>query len=274
MRSLLTLAAAAIALGFVPAASAVGPSPPALEGVAVQGQGVSYVTHLAAGSTTRLTERLARHGTRTVKLPGLWGVALVTYGTGPGGLSPDGHVLVLSDNVNADGRLRSHSSFAVVDTKKLGLVKTIALRGDYSFDALSPAATTLFLIHHLNAHDQTSYQVQAYDLTHDRLLPGVIADKRQAGWIMAGFPVTRATAPGGRWVYTLYRQDDNYPFIHALDTLRKRAVCIGLPASWTTDESWIDSARLRLDGDKLLVEGAGGKVRYTLDTRTLRLTSV
>ena len=41
---------------------------------------------------------------------------------------------------------------------------------------------------------------------------------------MAGYPVARATGPGGRWVYTLYRQPTNYPFVHALDTVARRAV--------------------------------------------------
>ena len=67
---------------------------------------------------------------------------MVTLGApGVGGLSPNGRILVLSDNVNSDGTLRDRSRFAVVDTRTLAIVRTIALRGDYSFDALSPGRT-------------------------------------------------------------------------------------------------------------------------------------
>ena len=59
---------------------------------------------------------------------------------------------------------------------------------------------------------------------------------------MAGYPVSRATTGDGGWVYTLYRQDDNYPFIHALDTVHHSAVCIGLPAKWTINGGWISAA--------------------------------
>ncbi len=76
--------------------------------------------------------------------------------------------------------------------------------------------------------------MKAYDLKAGELVPGVIADKSQAGWLMAGYPVARATSTGGRWVYTLYQQPDNYPFVHALDTVSRTAICIGLPWEWAT----------------------------------------
>jgi hypothetical protein len=262
MRRFVLLLAALGALGFASAAGAVGPTLPAVEGIPVSAQGVSYVTHLVVGGTT-----LAVHGqgrvSRTVALSGHWGLPLVAYGTAPGGLSPNGNVLVLSDAVNIDGRLRPRSRFAIVDTRTLDVTRTIALRGDYSFDALSPQAATLYLIHHVSSEDATRYQVQAYDLRSGRLLPGVIADRSQKSWIMRGLPVARATEPGGRWVYTFYEQSDTYPFVHALDTVAHTAVCIGIPANWV--DPWIGAARLRLVHGRLLIEQSDGKVRYTVD---------
>ena len=104
-------------------------------------------------------------------------------------------------------------------------------------------------------------------------MPGVIADKRQADWLMQGYPVDRATTANGRWVYTFYQQGNNYPFVHALDTVSRTAVCIGIPWQWAGEAQGvaIGSAKLTLDGHKLLI--AGGKDAFTLDTRTFRVTS-
>ncbi len=267
-RNALILAAAALALGLVPAAGAVGPSLPAVTTPVSLGD-VSYATK-PSGSTTLLSERVAGRLAHRTTLAGGWGVPMVTLGaSGVGGLSPNGRILVLSDNVSSDGALRDRSRFAVVDTHTLEVVRTIALRGDYSFDALSPAGRWLYLIHHV-ASVGDRYQVKAYDLREGRLLPGVIADKRQAGWLMAGYPVSRATGPGGRWVYTLYQQNDNYPFVHALDTVNRTAICIGLPWKWWKAPASIGGAKLSLGGHTLTV--AGGKARFALDTSTFRVT--
>jgi hypothetical protein len=111
--------------------------------------------------------------------------------------------------------------------------------------------------------------VQAYDLAAGRLLPGVIADKTQAGWVMAGNPISRAATRDGNWVYTLYQQSNNYPFVHALDAAHRTAICIGLPLDWT--KPWLSSARLVLAGGKLKVM-SGSKTRAVLDTRTFSVS--
>ena len=180
---------------------------------------------------------------RTLTLPGGWGIQLATLDGALTGLSPNGRVLVLSDNVQPNGSLCVRSRFAVINTHTLTLEhRRSACAATSPVDALSPNAELLYLIHHLPQADASKYQVQAYDLPAGRLLPGVIADKRQAGWMMAGYPVTRTTSASGGWVYTLYRQDNNYPFIHALDTVHHTAVCVGLPANWTTDNLDLDRA--------------------------------
>ena len=66
----------------------------------------------------------------------------------------------------------------------------------------------------------------------------VSADKAQAGWVMEGSPMTRATSADGRWVYTLYSRPGGYPFVHALDTVNGVAHCIGLP--WRGDQAPMD----------------------------------
>ncbi len=204
-------------------------------------------------------------------LRGGWGLPLVTLTSAQrSGISANGRILVLGDNVHPTGILRRWSGFAVVDTKTLTLVRTIALRGEYSFDALSPNGRWLYLIRHVVSTDNR-YQVKAYDLKAGRLLPGAIADKRQAGWLMTGYPISRVTGPGARWVYTFYQQSDDYPFVHALDTVDRTAVCIGLPWEWTGQDGAIARARMTLEGGKLVI--ASGEKRFAIDTKTLRLTS-
>jgi len=268
------LAACLIALGVARASFAVGPSLPALDGTTIGNapDGVRYATK-RDGSTTRVEQLNNGRVVRRLTLEGRWGLQLVTLGGTLTGLSPNGRVLALSDNVSGGVALRVRSRFAVVDTRAMGLAQTVVLRGDYSVDALSPDGRLLYLIHHVAQRGGNGYQVQAFDLRAHRLLPGVIADKRQAGWVMAGWPVARTATQSGAWVYTLYRQDTNYPFVHALDAAHHTAVCVGLPADWTKDGDWISSARLVLHGGQLEVQTSAGETRFVMDTKTFRVSA-
>lgn len=274
MRRLVRLATIVLTLSVAPAAAAVGPSLPAIDG----GAGVASLTGNVSYSTvldgTNTTLRVLSGGEllRSATLTGGWGIPMVTFNSSLGGLSTNGRVLVLSDNIQPGGTLRSRSHFAVVDTRTLSVSRLVSLPGDFSFDALSPQGKTLFLIDHVSSKDVTKYQVRAYDLNAGRLLPRVIADKTQKGWVMSGMPVTRATSRDGKWVYTLYQQSENYPFIHALNTVSKTAVCIGLPWNWAATNSGISNATLKLVGSRLhITGGSGSNARFMLDTETFRI---
>jgi hypothetical protein len=249
-----TLLISLAVLVFVPAAAAVGP----WLGVATNGLGyrVSY-----DGNSTHIGG---------ITLAGAWGIPRVTATSngGVGGLSADGRTLVLAQQPHPtnDGVVR-RSSFLVLRTRPLHIVQRVQLHGDFGFDALAPHAHTLYLIQHLLDEGTFRYRVRAYDLAKRRLLPGAIADKTQRNWLMNGFPVARATSPGGRWVYTLYSNPDNYPFVHALDTVARTAVCIGIPLDWTAKQSSvIDNATLRVNGNELLLSAG-----YAIDRRTFRV---
>jgi hypothetical protein len=207
-------------------------------------------------------------------LAGDWGVPFVTLDRGVGGLSADGRVLVLPDGIAPRDALRARSQFIVLATKPLRVERAIALRGDFGFDALSPNGRVLYLVEHVSEADPNRYRVRAYDVGAGRLLPRVIADKRQRDWLMTGFPVARATSDGGRWVYTLYAQGDNYPFVHALDTVNRTAVCIGLPWPWAESQDAINSARLTLgdDGELVIAGDRGHGTTFVLDTRTFKVS--
>jgi hypothetical protein len=194
-----------------------------------------------------------------LELVGQFGVPYTAGGAE--GMSHDGGTLVLQ---NADGIL-SPSTFAIVDVKRFRLTHEVQLRGSFSYDALSPDGSRLYLIQYTRgSSDLSHYVVRAYDLAHERLLPGRIADRTQKSWVMRGSPVTRTTSADGRWVYTLYTNPGGYPFVHALDTVRGVAHCAGLPLR---NQKTIYNAKLALHGTTLSV-----KPWFRVDTRTWRVS--
>jgi hypothetical protein len=243
-------------IALLAAATAAFPAPYAVQGGSgvVGPDGTRYVA-VAAGANTRLVA-----GARSLVLQGAFGVPGLTQDGQMGGLSPDGRTLVLQNM-----GLHAASSFDVISTSDLSLARRIDLRGTFGFDALSPDGSMLYLIQHQTAQDVQHYVVRAYDLQADRLLPGRIADKAQKSWVMQGWAVARATTPDGRWAYTLYANPGGYPFVHALDTVRGVAHCIGLP--WTSDQQPLWNAKLAVHGRALAV----GRW-FTVDRRTWRVS--
>jgi hypothetical protein len=194
------------------------------------------------------------------------GVPQVANDGTAGGLSRDGRVVALA---RWDPRpQRAMSRFLIVSTRSFRIWRRITLKGNFAFDALSPGARTLYLIEQVSANDLTRYRVRAYDLALQRLLPRVVADRRQASWTMQGYPLTRAASADARWVYTLYQQPGGYPFVHALDSVGRTAVCIGLP--WRGNRDIAPTLHLRLDHGppRLLVETRRGRALFAIDTRT------
>jgi hypothetical protein len=247
------------------------------DGIAGADGAVRYVT-VPAGRNTLLEAVRTRDGRvlRWRELKGGWGIPAVAYDGSVGGLARDNRVLVLAQQ-SFVMPLRRRTTFQVVDPKTFGY-ETITLRGDYAYDALSPDGGRLYLIRHTSASNFNRYVVRAYDLGADRLLAGTIADRTQRGWVMEGIPMARTTSANGRFVYTLYQNVGGYPFVHALDTARGTAHCIGLP--WTGDQSLISSIKLTVrDGTlALAVPWPAGKRPATLpsfriDTSSYRVLS-
>jgi hypothetical protein len=267
---------AALALVVAQQAGAVGPwlwTVNGGRGVTAGGGDVRFVARLA-GTATRVLALPRGDGARlrSISVPGHWGLQAATLDGEVTGLSGDGRLLVLTTPTR--GEPAEQSSFLLVSTPSLGRVETIGLAGDFTVDALSPDGRTLYLVQHLVARGASRYQVRAYDVPARRLLPQVIADKRQAGWVMQGYPMARAETARGERVYTLYESDRNYPFVHALDTVHRTAFCIGLPIAWT-DPAVLEGVRLRLDpgGRTLTVTGPNLERRITIDTATYRVAT-
>jgi hypothetical protein len=246
IRSLLLTAL--VALAAVPSAFSAYPGTYAQQDsslLAVDGSARYAVSK--SGADTRLQAIGTKDGSilRTTTISGAFGIpTLIPSGTGLG-MFRDGSSFVLQSFAN-----EKSTSFALINTRDLSVRQSVSLPGSFAFDAVSPDGTRLYLIQHTSA-DFQHYVVRAYDLGAATLLPGRIADKTQKSWVMQGWPASRVESAGGRWVYTLYSNPGGFPFVHALDTVKGVAHCVGF--AWTGSQDPLASYRLRVRGNKLLV---------------------
>jgi hypothetical protein len=200
-----------------------------------------------------VVERIDKRGGRVGRwwyLPGQYSIPAAAYDDRFGGLSADGGTLVLS-RFSWIYPPRT-TGLAILDThlhlrhpgragRPRHAIRRVSLSGGFSFDAISPDGSTVYLIEHLSPVFGGAYRVRALDAKSGRLLPEPIVDPEEPWERMTGIPVSRVTSVDGRWAYTLYagygggRRDGRGapeirdPFIHALDTVSARAICIDLP---------------------------------------------
>jgi hypothetical protein len=217
-------------------------------------RGTTYATEPAGNLSTLVVRNRSGRIVKTRTFDAVFGIPRVTFGSALGGLSRDGRTLIVAQAQQGGGLVQA-SRLLVLDTRTLRTRHQIDLAGDFSFDALSPNARTLFLIQHTSARDYERYRVRAYDLVRGHLLPRPIVDKTEPN--MRGFPVARLEGPGGAWVYTLYMHQGGEPFVHALDTAHARARCLDI--DWHGNQMLLWSARLKLDRGRLAVLLKGNK---------------
>jgi hypothetical protein len=224
--------------------------------VALPDERNTFVERTERGTGTLLGSRILR---------GRFEIPVVAYDGSAGGLSADGKTLVL---ITPRPRFpRAQTRFAVLDAPSLRLRKTMTLRGDYSFDALSPAGRWMYLIHYTAPKDPLQYEVVALDLRTGKLAPEPIVDPREPNEKMNGHPLTRATSADGRWAYTLY-EGAEHPFVHALDTTRRDARCIDLHWLMGRKGLWELRFALRAEGRELALRTPRGEAVAVVDTST------
>ncbi len=270
MRRVVAIVVAALVLPS--SALAAGPSYVAQGGLGIlSNDGKNRFVALSTGGGTAIARIAVKggavHGWAT--LDGEWGIPQPTFSaTRLEGLTRDGKRLIVGSIGSA-----SPARFAVINTQNLRVRENFSLDGHYAYDALSPDGKTLYLTQYVDADNASRYVVRAYDLEQQRLLPGRVAEKAQRGWVMEGFAVTRATSADGRWVYTLFMRPGGYPFVHALDTVKGAAHCIGLP--WRAGEQGaLMNMRMTLakGEDALALHWKSGKPWLSVDTATWRIT--
>jgi hypothetical protein len=229
------------------------------KGVTARLAPVRYVT-LPSGRDT-IVARTGTAGGRVLRyneIRGTFTIPAVAYDGSADGLSADGRTLVLIEPRVAFPRERT--TLAVVDARRLRVVRRITLPGDFSFDAISPHARTLFLIQYISPQDPTRYHVRAYDLSTGTLSPKLVVDPREHEDAMRGSPLTRAASPGGRFAFTLYDGAGRTPFVHALDTRTRQARCIDLPMLAGLRNLW--QVRLSVGGSKVTVAAPGRTLAF------------
>lgn len=210
-------------------------------GVAAPAGASRYVTMPAAANTV-----VARISTATGKvirsrlLRGTFTIPAVAYDGSASGLSHDGTTLVLIEPRQSFPR--SSTKLLVLDARNLQPKRLVDLRGDFSFDAISPAGYWMYLIHYVSPSDATRYVVRAFDTRSGRFAAKAVVDPRAPGEKMRGNPLSRVLSADGRWAYTLYDGAGSTPFVHALDTSTRTARCIDLDAIAGASDLW----RLRL----------------------------
>jgi hypothetical protein len=260
-------ASLALFLGLVIPAGALaagGPVPPA-QGtqIAVPGSPYHYAV-LGAGRTT-IVQQLPGSAGRPlseIRVRGQYGIPDVTFGGITTGLSADGRTLVLA-TIPQTYPVRT-TRLLVLNTPRLSVRASITLRGWSTVDAISPDGRWLYLLHYATPNIRT-YEVLAYDLLAHALLTRPIVDPRDRREAMVGFPVTRVMSQGGRWAYTLYTRPSGIPFVHALDTVGRRAVCVDLPSLRNAD---IGTTSLSLTDRGAILNVDAGVRRALIDTRT------
>jgi len=260
------------ALALPSSALAGGPSYVAQGGLGILSKdGKNRFVALSTGGGTAIA-RIAVHGGAVhgwATLDGEWGIPQPTFSaTRLEGLTRDGKRLIVGSVGFA-----SPARFALINTQNLRVRENFSLDGRFAYDALSPDGKTIYLTQYVDADNASRYVVRAYDLEQQRLLPGRVAEKAQRGWVMEGFAVTRATSADGRWVYTLFMRPGGYPFVHALDTVKGAAHCIGLPWRAGKQDALLNMRMTLANGeDALVFHWKSGKQWLSVDTATWKIT--
>src|SRR3954451_20312999 len=183
------------------------------------------------------------------------------------GLARDGQTLVL------EGHPAAHKSeFALLDTRTLRVRRTLSLAGTYSFDAISPDGSKLYVLRFLS-RDGTHYAVQALDTISSRPVAKTVVEKGEPGEAMSGRALTRTSSPDGGWVYTLYDGAGETPFVHALSTVDTYTVCIDLDSLEGRND--LSTLGLALNPrTKTLAVKRAGAVLATINTDGFEVTAV
>ena len=226
-------------------------------GVRAQEPGVRFVAFGMPKSTMVAAVR-ARDGhvLRSTAIEGFYGVPLVAYDGTSGGVSGDGRRLALTSYGPNPGA-RGKTQLVVVSTRSLRPHRRFTLPGSWSFDAISPNGSTLYLTEHLRAGQNPLYRVRT--LSVDTGLVGdALVDRLEGERDMGGEPIRRASSRDGRWAYTLYARRGHHPFVHALDTAKRLAFCVDLPLDVRYVNQW--ALRLKLQERSRLLAVQRGRV--------------
>ena len=234
----------------------------------VSADGHSRFVTLGAGEKTSVM-RISTDGGEVLNYTttdGTYTVPAIAVDGTASGISADGGTLAL---INPRQTFpRRTTAFRIYDAEKLRRDPVeLELKGDFSFDALSPDGETMYLIEYTDPRDPGSYQVRSFDLATLELEPDPILDSEEDPDEMRGLPMTRATSVDGGWEYTLYDGGGAHPFIHALDVVDGTTVCIDLEMLKPKDTQFA-TLEATADGSAIELTDQTGELRAVVDTQS------
>jgi hypothetical protein len=224
-------------------------------------------THLYTVQGSNLVDLDPLTGTvlHKMQMPGTYQLPQATMSGVPGGLSPNGHWLVLESFDAKANSLPSQSHLLVVDTTYAAKPQRIDLSGYFQFDAVNNAGNRVYLIQFIS---ETDYHVRFFDVAAKALDPQIVFDKADGSAAMAGARLSGIASRDGQWLYSLYVRPDKSAFIHMLSLESPIAFCVDLPGhgySTNPDEfHW----SLALSPDGLNLYAANGPMGIVADVYT------
>jgi hypothetical protein len=221
-----------------------------------------YVAEQQDGKTSvRALDLATGQDMRETQIEGAYSLPLITPDSVMGGLSPDGRWLALT------ARSGKQTKFAVFDTEFKQQPRQLTLEGYFLFDGLNNSGSSLFLTESLGDDPSAKYLVRRYDLAQDMLDPRVIVEKGEEEEPMTGVRQTAVASKNGNWLYSLYVNAAEGPFIHALPINEADQVglafCIDLPTDGKDDPAKQSRWALLMSADMrtlFAVNGALGLV--------------
>ena len=220
-----------------------------------------HVLVATSTSGTRTTVSIVNPQTgatlRSLRLNGQYSTAGAEFNNAV--ISSDGHWLALRQLDQQSG-----TTIVLVDTQAGKVVKSIALKGDYDLDAISPDGNALYLLE--RKHDGSGhYYVELYKVSEGELYQSPIVDKSELNDPnMVGTATARQMSSDGATAYTLYIDPARkLAFVHILpmDPGFPFARCITLPSGTSPDLLRYYTLALSPDGNTLYAaNGALGLV--------------
>ena len=217
--------------------------------------GRSFASARIDGPTTFVERRETASGAvlRVDRVPGRWNVAAV---------SPDGRFVALSRGGDAATDIRLVGANGRV-------LHRLRLPGDVEVEAVSKDGARLFLIEHV---DDARYRVRTLDL---RSALQQTVRKRGVLAPMTGYAWTAVASRDGRWLLTLYVDTARRSaFVHALDLVHARPLCIAVPSRGSETALRRYSLKLSPSGTTLFAANPALGAVAELDLARLAVTRV
>ena len=184
------------------------------------------VTQLTGSAQLRAIDPASGRTLAQTTIPAGYSLPNIAFQGPTAGLSPNGQWVALTSQRRAVGGGIT-TNFLVGSSSLNGSFKTISVKGNFVFDALSNDGKSLYLIQKMG--DPNHYQVRLYDVSTSFLAPQPVVDKREPNEPMNGIRGDSVADPAGSHVYTVYVREAG-PFIHALPLDQPIAWCVDLPS--------------------------------------------